>query len=298
MAVFGVPVVHEDDALRACRAAVEMRAALPELGMQGRIGVNTGEVVTGTRGAAGDRRRGERRRPARAGGAAGRGPDRRGDARARPRRGRGRAGRAARAEGKGGAGARLPAARVRGGVGSAGTSAPWSGASASWRGSREAWSRRVAERRCELVTVARDAGVGKSRLAAEFLRGRRGAASSRPLPVLRRGDHLLAGRRGAQAARPRRPPTAAAAAAIRSLLGESRRRSRRRRRSPGRSASCSRSRRGAAARRASSTTSTGASRRSSTCRARRRPLPRRPVLLALHRPAGAARAPPRLGRRQ
>jgi class 3 adenylate cyclase len=48
MAVFGVPVVHEDDALRACRAAVEMRDALPELGVRGRIGVNTGEVVTGT----------------------------------------------------------------------------------------------------------------------------------------------------------------------------------------------------------------------------------------------------------
>ena len=48
MAVFGVPVVHEDDALRACRAAVEMRDALPELGIAGRIGVNTGEVVTGT----------------------------------------------------------------------------------------------------------------------------------------------------------------------------------------------------------------------------------------------------------
>jgi class 3 adenylate cyclase/tetratricopeptide (TPR) repeat protein len=48
MAVFGVPVVHEDDALRACRAALEMRDALPELGIDGRIGVNTGEVVTGT----------------------------------------------------------------------------------------------------------------------------------------------------------------------------------------------------------------------------------------------------------
>jgi class 3 adenylate cyclase len=48
MAVFGLPVVHEDDAVRALRAATEMRAALPELGVEGRIGVCTGEVVTGT----------------------------------------------------------------------------------------------------------------------------------------------------------------------------------------------------------------------------------------------------------
>src|SRR5256712_2028816 len=48
MAVFGVPVAHEDDALRAVRAATEMRDALPELGVQARIGIMTGEVVTGT----------------------------------------------------------------------------------------------------------------------------------------------------------------------------------------------------------------------------------------------------------
>jgi class 3 adenylate cyclase len=48
MAVFGVPVVHEDDALRALRTAVEMREAFPALGIDGRIGITTGEVVTGT----------------------------------------------------------------------------------------------------------------------------------------------------------------------------------------------------------------------------------------------------------
>jgi class 3 adenylate cyclase/tetratricopeptide (TPR) repeat protein len=48
MAIFGVPHVHEDDALRAVRAGCEMRDALPELGVQARIGLNTGEVVTGT----------------------------------------------------------------------------------------------------------------------------------------------------------------------------------------------------------------------------------------------------------
>lgn len=35
-------------ALRACRSAVQMRDTFAELGIEGRIGVNTGEVVTGT----------------------------------------------------------------------------------------------------------------------------------------------------------------------------------------------------------------------------------------------------------
>ena len=48
MAVFGLPAVHEDDAVRALRAAAEMQLALPGLGIEGRIGVSSGEVVTGT----------------------------------------------------------------------------------------------------------------------------------------------------------------------------------------------------------------------------------------------------------
>src|SRR6476469_8188795 len=57
MAVFGIPRVHEDDALRAVRAADAMRVALVELNeelmrvyevrLENRTGVNTGEVVTG-----------------------------------------------------------------------------------------------------------------------------------------------------------------------------------------------------------------------------------------------------------
>jgi class 3 adenylate cyclase/tetratricopeptide (TPR) repeat protein len=57
MAVFGVPVAHENDALRAVRAAWQMRGALESLndGLRDRygielalrIGINTGEVVAG-----------------------------------------------------------------------------------------------------------------------------------------------------------------------------------------------------------------------------------------------------------
>jgi len=56
MAVFGIPVVHEDDALRAARAALDMLAAVEESGEEleretgariaVRIGIHTGEVVT------------------------------------------------------------------------------------------------------------------------------------------------------------------------------------------------------------------------------------------------------------
>jgi class 3 adenylate cyclase/tetratricopeptide (TPR) repeat protein len=49
MAVFGVPAVHEDDALRAVRAATELRERLAALDerISVRTGVNTGDVVVG-----------------------------------------------------------------------------------------------------------------------------------------------------------------------------------------------------------------------------------------------------------
>ena len=48
MAVFGIPQLHEDDALRALKAAVELRQAIVDLELQARIGVNTGEVMAGS----------------------------------------------------------------------------------------------------------------------------------------------------------------------------------------------------------------------------------------------------------
>ena len=57
MAVFGIPTLHEDDALRACRAAMEIGDALDRLNKEleqdwgvtvaMRTGITTGEVIAG-----------------------------------------------------------------------------------------------------------------------------------------------------------------------------------------------------------------------------------------------------------
>jgi class 3 adenylate cyclase len=169
MAVFGIPQVHEDDALRACRAALEMQESFPELGVQGHIGVTTGEVVTGT----------EERLAT-------------GDA----------VNVASRLEQAAEPGAVLIGASTLGLVrGAAEAQAldplelkgkaepveafrllaihelePRRGPQFVGRGAelaliRETWERALSEQRCELLTIAGEAGVGKSRLVTEALAG-------------------------------------------------------------------------------------------------------------------------------
>jgi class 3 adenylate cyclase/tetratricopeptide (TPR) repeat protein len=64
VAIFGIPVLHEDDALRAVRAALDIRERMRDLdadlrrdwglGFRIRIGINTGEVTVAGGGATGD----------------------------------------------------------------------------------------------------------------------------------------------------------------------------------------------------------------------------------------------------
>jgi class 3 adenylate cyclase/tetratricopeptide (TPR) repeat protein len=171
MAVFGLPAVHEDDALRALRAAAEMRDALPELGIEGRIGVNTGEVVAGTeeRFATGD----AVNVAARLEQAAQPGEILIGEATLRLARD------AVEAEpveplvlkGKREQVSAWRLVSVSTEAAARRPDSPLVGREQELRALGEAWERVSVERRCELVTVVGAAGVGKSRLAAEFLAG-------------------------------------------------------------------------------------------------------------------------------
>jgi len=219
MAVFGVPVVHEDDALRACRAAIEMRDALPELGVQARIGVNTGEVVTGTeeRLATGD----AVNVAARLEQVAQPGEVLLGEATLQLVRDAAETESVEPLDLKGKA-EPVPAHRLVT-VHEAPErrhEMPFVGRSGELESLQTAWKRALEARRCELVTVVGDAGVGKSRLAAEFLASVEAQiVGGRCLPygegitywpvveVLKQLDAL--------------PSDPAAAASLRSLLGES-----------------------------------------------------------------------------
>ncbi len=179
MAVFGVPVLHEDDALRALRAAAEMQTVLDELNVELqrdygatlriRIGVNTGEVVTGTdeRLATGD----AVNVAARLEQAADPGEILLGEETRRL------ASDAITVEAVGplslkGKDGRVPAYRlvsVTGEGPARRVDVAMVGRNRELRLLQEVWGRAVSERACQLFTILGAAGVGKSRLAFEFL---------------------------------------------------------------------------------------------------------------------------------
>ena len=184
MAVFGVPVAHEDDALRAIRAADDMLTAVQALDealerdrgvrFRLRIGINTGEAVVGPgvgrrhlrhglgsehRQAPPGARRARRRRP------------RRGDAAARAGRGRGRAARPGRPPRRA---EPLEAYRLLSvqadapGVARAFDS-PFVGRHDEIGALRLALDVALTERRCRLMALIGNAGIGKTRIAREFV---------------------------------------------------------------------------------------------------------------------------------
>ena len=185
MAVFGVPVVHEDDALRAVRAAAELRERRGSLNamltrefgttIELRIGINTGEVVTGTeeRLATGD----AVNVAARLEQAAGAGQVLMGERTVE------RLGDAVVADplptldlkGKSEPVRAWELREVRAGETRRLSAVPMVGRTAELDVLRRAFADAVESNSCRLVTVLGAAGVGKSRLVAEFLDGLDGA---------------------------------------------------------------------------------------------------------------------------
>ena len=217
--MFGVPETHEDDALRACRAALEIQDRIASLNVElesrletriaVRIGVNTGEVV------AGDAARREMfatgdavvlgdavNVAARLEQAAAPGEILLGDATYRLVKSAVVAEPVAPIQAKGKS-EPLTAYRLI----EASAHGPVPRRSAGALVGRQDELARLeseldhvrSENRSRLVTIVGEAGVGKSRLSAELLErvGGSGPDRARRVPLLRRGHHLLADRSGA-----------------------------------------------------------------------------------------------------
>ncbi len=248
MAVFGLPRAHEDDALRAVRAAAGMRSALAKVNeellarygvaLANRTGVNTGEVVANADAGADQKlatgdavnvaARLEQAAPV--------GQIYLGELTYRLVRDAVDVEAVEPLEVKGKA-QRLTAYRLVAALGLDGHvrrhDTPLVGRDAELALLEAAYREACETSAPRLVTVIGDAGAGKSRLTAEFVdrRARQGACPARALPAVRRRHHVLAAarhrRRGGRNPRRRRARRGARQAARC-------RRRRRRRRSPGR----------------------------------------------------------------
>jgi len=281
MAVFGVPVLHEDDALRAVRAAAELQAELAGLNatlerdyataLELRIGVNTGEVVTGTeeRLATGDAvnvaaRLEQAARP----GEILLGPDTVALVRD-----------AAVVESAGplelkGKAAAITAYRLESVSPTQAPSRPGSamvGRTRELERLRAAMAQAVTDGSCQLFTLLGSAGVGKSRLSHEFLTAsvRPPSSAERASPTEKASPTGRSSRSSSSCSAPSRRGGSTSSASARAPLARSRLCSartaarRRRRRSRGRCAGCSRPRPNVRRSWRCSTTSTGVRRRSS-----------------------------------
>jgi class 3 adenylate cyclase len=202
MAAFGVPAAHEDDPARALRAALRMRDRLQELNqrlqhrygvsLEMRIGINTGEVLAvtaprpGEAMVAGDAvnvaaRLEQAARP---------GQVLAGERTARAARGFRFADRGAlplKGKTEATSAFELLEETVVEGRGVPGLSAPMVGRDQELGVLESVYTRVSTEGRPHLVTVYGDAGVGKSRLTAEFLRQ---ADRRDPVPMTLRGRCL------------------------------------------------------------------------------------------------------------
>jgi class 3 adenylate cyclase/ATP/maltotriose-dependent transcriptional regulator MalT len=186
LAAFGIPQAHEDDAERAVRAALSMLDSIHELGLDARVGVESGEVVVDDRDstfATGE----AVTLAARLQQAAGAGEVLIGPHAYRLTSGRVKAEDVGPLDVKG-FGERIWTWRVEGVLDGvpvrAGIAAPLIGREAELELLENTYERAVRNRRAHLFTIYGDPGVGKSRLAREFIEGLEGATvlSGRALP--------------------------------------------------------------------------------------------------------------------
>ena len=186
LAAFGVPQAHEDDAERAVRAALAMLESVRELGLEARVGVESGEVVvdeSDSTFATGE----AVTLAARLQQAAGAGEVLIGPYAYRLTSDRLQAEDVGALDVKG-FGERIWTWRVRavldGAPRRSGVAAPLVGREAELELLQNTYERAVRNRRAHLFTIYGDPGVGKSRLAREFVEGLEGATvlAGRSLP--------------------------------------------------------------------------------------------------------------------